>query len=242
MNFIKKIFRKTKIDEIKKTDIIRPELIVLSKYKNVMGFYDITCLCVFDKSYIIDFLEVISTNKLRMSIKENGDKIYSYFIISDIKGLINNLSSSNIFFSTFKDLIQYFPCKNKYYNDGIIDRKDLDISMVEEVDINKIILKDLNKMDNDIFTFRDLSILLLIDSIHSIYDVLTDEDLNSTILFDKLSSIYGDKIILALNEKKYNENYKDEDIDNLISEVIDEKLVITEDENGNLIYDKDQFE
>ena len=247
MNIFRKLFGKTKIEEVVKHEVDKPELVILSRYIDKSENMYITCLCVFDISYLKDFTEVISTNKLRTSIKFKDNKAYIYFAVSDVKGLMNNLSPNNSFFSVLKELLTYFNisyCK-EYYKDGIIDKSNRDMEMINEVELYKLIKVDLNQMNNDIFTFRDLSTVVDLYPFESLYDILTNDDkyyLEGGLLFEELSKIYGDEVLSSLRINKYEEEYKDIDIENLISEDLDEVQVITEDEDGNLIYDKTQFE
>ncbi len=244
MNIFKKLFGKTSIEEAIVNNNIKPELILLSRFKNDNMYDNISCLLVFDKSYLVDFAEVISTNKLRLSMKIK-DKVYVYFVADEkFKIVMDNISSTNPFFSVLKEVLCYYPisyCK-EYYENRIIEKFNRDYEMINEVDdILNVISIDINKIGKDIFTFRDLCNVITLNDVVSLYDIIRDELSLFKDDYLRLINIYGDSLISSIKNPKYNENYKDIDIENLITEELNEIEVIKEDENGNLIYDKDQF-
>lgn len=266
MNIFKRLFNKTKIEEVKNTkNNHSPELIKLSSFydpEESECMFNFSYLLWFNKIYLKDFNEVISTNGLDFCLKEIEDEIFVYFIANkNFKKVINNISKENVFFPLLRDILYKFNYKwcKEYYDAGLLDFNNVmkpSVEMESITNIHEVILKDIAKFNNqfpdlkDLFTFRDLSLVLNIFKNIKVYDylnvtvkdILENEDYRNT-LMDKLYSTYGKDLIDSLSINKFESKFVNLNIDDLISEKVGEETsIFTIDEDGNLLFDEKDFE
>ena len=267
MNIFKKLFSKTKIEEIDTNTIgiQQPEIIKLSSFHDPEDsecIFNFSYLLYFSKSYMKDFNEVISTNAIDLCIKQFEDTVFVYFIADKrYKNVIDNISEDNIFFPLLKDVLYSFNYKwcKEYYDAGLLDFNNLlkpNNEMEGITDIHEVILKDIAEFNKlfpdfkDLFTFRDLSLVLNIIKDIKLYDyvnvtvpdMLGNEDYRNTMM-NKLYSTYGRELINSLSINKFESKFVNLNIDDLISEKVGEETsIFTLDEDGNLLFDEKDFE
>ena len=252
MNIFKKLFSKKKIEMVDFSNGNNSyELnVTLLESGGKKNKEIITVLCVFGNSYVNDYHEILNTNTVNSLIKLKDDNYYLVISsnLDDYKTLINSLDPNNKFFKPLLNLLHRFDMENveEFYADGLLEL--FKYSKNEYPNSYYLIIKKNVFNLKDIFSIDELCRVLLINEKYTIYNYMkrydnSDNSKEDSIEFLELQNIFGGEFLYDLKNSKYKEDIGEEDIEEFISEDIGEEEIfeIKENENGDLIYNKEQY-
>ena len=265
MNIFKKINKKKKEMEVEFHNTTNNNFETLILYTNSNNLKlkneDVILtglIILFNKTLINNYLELINNNSIDSICREDNNiyYIYIYGNLNEYKNTIKSLNPNNIFFKAILELCKGFKLihMKEFIEDGLINGKDLYSKEFTGYG-DYFIQQQYSSIPNKIFTMYDLSKIMRIkfeNKENTIYNFIQyyfeNKDCvseNTETTFYNIKSLFNkdefEKLFLTPVYKRENiiESYQDEIFEPL--ETIDEVLEIKEDENGNLIYDKNQF-
>lgn len=271
IKFLKKIFSKKKINighKFLNTNNFNSQILYSNHNKKEINIDEviITSLISFDKNYLDSYFEFNNLNLIRNTIKEYNGIYYCYLYgkVEDYKLCIKYLNTNNIFFSGLKEILSNI---NILFIQDLVDDNiitDFQNAIIKPIEDYKILQHDISKI-KDIFTIDELSKVICIKYLNENY---TYENKNNSIfqylidyekyknrfpdmstyhnLYYNLLETYGENIINNIITPNYKLENKIENFEDSIFEPLEEPIEseyeITEDDDGNLIYDKNYFE